>query len=345
MRVFLTGGTGFLGSHVAERLLAHGHEVRALARRGADTSFLRQLGVELVTGDLRDPPGRLAELMAGCDALVHAAALLFRRGMGESAYRTVNVEGTERVLRAAAASGASRVVHVSSVAVYGAVGRVPITEDLWQTGTIPARAYYPRSKREAEAVAWRLHEAGVVRLTTVRPGMVYGERDRWFTPGIARITSLPVVPLPRGGHSTLPMVYAGNVADGIVAALERSESIGRAYNLTAERPLTVREIIETFGRVLGRVPRVVSVPTALALSVAAVGDVILRVLPGFGQPALGRLVRRLSRDDPYDTTRARRELGWQPRVAPEEALARTAAWYRDSKRDGAGARRSSEESR
>lgn len=344
MRIFLTGGTGLLGSHVAERLRAHGHEVLALARRTSDTSLLRHLGVELVTGDVRDPPNRLAGAMVGCDAVVHAAAVLFRRGAGESVYRTVNVEGTERVLRAAAAAGASRVVHVSSIAVYGAVGRVPITEELWRTGTIPARAYYPRSKREAEAVAWRLHEAGVVRLTTVRPGMVYGERDRWFTPGIARVASLPVVPLPRGGHSTLPMVYAGNVADAIVAALERSESIGRAYNLTAERPLSVREILETFGRALGRVPRVISVPAALAISAAAVGDVILRVLPGFGQPALGRLARRLSRDDPYDTTRARRELAWRARVPPEDALARTAAWYRESKRGGAGARRSSEES-
>jgi len=167
-----------------------------------------------------------------------------------------------------------------------------------------------------------------VRLTVVRPGVVYGTGDRWFTPRLARVVSLPVVPLPAGGRHTVPLVYAGNLADGIVAALERDAAVGRAYNLSADEPVRVREVAEVFARAMRRRPRIVSVPSSLLLFAAVAGDAVARLLPGQGEPGLRRAVGRLLGDDPYDTTRARRELGWSSRVAPAEALARTARWYR-----------------
>ncbi len=328
MRVFLTGGTGLVGSYVASRLREQGHEVVALVRRESDARLLEPSGAARVEGDVCGPVERLAAAMAGCDAVVHAAALVFTRG-GSAAFGRVNVEGTERVLRAAGAAGVERVLHVSSIAVYGRQGdRAVLGEDVWREGRIAPGAHYARSKREAEEVAWRLHEAGVVRLTVVRPGVVYGVGDRWFTPRLARVVSLPAVPLPAGGRHTVPLIYAGNLADGIVAALERDSAIGRAYNLSADEPIRVREVVEVFAREMRRRPRIVSVPSSLLLVAAAAGDAFARLLPGQDGPGLRRAVGRLLGDDPYDTTRARRELGWSGRVAPADALARTARWYR-----------------
>jgi len=329
MRVFLTGGTGLVGSYVASRLRERGHEVVALVRRGSDARLLEPSGAARVEGDVCGPVERLAAAMRGCDAVVHAAALVFTRG-GPAAFRRVNVEGTERVLRAAGAAGVSRVLHVSSIAVYGRQGGGAVLgEDAWREGRIAPGAHYAWSKREAEEVAWRLHDAGAVQLTVVRPGVVYGVGDRWFTPRLARALSLlPVVPLPAGGQHTVPLVYAGNLADGIVAALERDSAIGRAYNLSADAPVRVREVVEVFARELGRRPRIVSVPSSLLLFAAAAGDALARLLPGQDEPGLRRAVGRLLGDDPFDTTRARRELGWSARVAPADALAHTARWYR-----------------
>ncbi|RMH23226.1 MAG: NAD-dependent epimerase/dehydratase family protein, partial [Gemmatimonadetes bacterium] len=118
MRVFLTGGTGLIGSHLAERLRAAGHAVVCLHRPGSDTTVPAALGCELVEGDARDAPELQAERMAGCEAVVHAAALVYGSTSWDEA-RAANVDATERVLAAAALAGAERAVHVSSVAVYG----------------------------------------------------------------------------------------------------------------------------------------------------------------------------------------------------------------------------------
>ncbi|MBI4544695.1 MAG: NAD-dependent epimerase/dehydratase family protein [Gemmatimonadetes bacterium] len=326
MRVFLTGGTGLVGSHTAERLLERGHQVVGLVRPGSERSHLESLGAALVEGDITDAPARLAGGMEGCDAVVHAAALVFRRASWQH-YEAVNVQGTENVLRAAGLARASRVVHVSSVAVYrGLIGRARIREEDWRSGEVPARDVYARSKRRAEEVAWQLHQQGVVRLSTVRPSVIYGERDRLFTPILARLVSLPLLPAPAGGHAALPVVYAGNVADGVVAALERDAAVGRAYNLSEDARLTLRELVTGFGVALGRTPRLLPVPGAALLVLAWAVDALLSLIPG-AAPNLRRGARLLLHGNPYVAERARRELGWGARVRPAEALARTAAWY------------------
>ena len=306
MRIFLTGGTGLIGSHVAEALRARGDDVIALVRETSDTAHLESLGCLLVRGDVLAPPDDLALRMRSADAVVHAAAKVFQPGPRDAFIR-VNVQGTENVLRAAGRV-APRVVHVSSVAVYAGLPMRGLVEDRWTEADPKRQAAYAASKHLSERAAWRLHEEGTVRLTTVRPCVVYGERDRSATPIIIRTASRAAVPLIGGGRTTLPLVYAGNVARGVVAALDREAAVGRAYNL-------------------GRRPRIIPVPTTLAGGAATLVAATTRLLPGTHRVDAGRAVRGLSTDNPYDSSRARLELGWARHIAHEEGIRRTMEWW------------------
>jgi 2-alkyl-3-oxoalkanoate reductase len=325
VRIFLTGGTGLIGSHVAEQLRGRGDEVVALVRSSSRRGHLESLGCELVEGDVLAPTDELASLMRGCEAVVHGAAKVFERGRRRDFVRQ-NVEGTDSVLRAAARA-APRVVHLSSVAVYSGLGGASLTEGRW-TEVDPARqAAYAASKHLSERAAWRLHEAGEIRLTTLRPSVVYGERDRAAAPILFAVSRLPLVPLLGGGRATLPLVYAGNVARGVLASLDRDVAVGRAYNLALDHALTTRELMGLIAEARGRPMRTVTLPVGPFRITAAVLDGLTHVVPIVPRTNARRAIRSLYRDNPYDSSRARLELGWTNLITHREGLRRTIDWW------------------
>ena len=175
----VTGATGLVGHHLVERLRRDGWTVRAFVRDAARAGALSRAGVELATGDTLEPSG-FARAARGCDVVFHAAAAVTPSG-GWEAFSRPNIEGTRHAI-AAAASAKARLVHVSSVAVYGNAGRyrgdrtatgeeAPLTE-------LPENAYYARSKRDSEALVLAAHAAGTVWATAVRPSVIYGAHDR-----------------------------------------------------------------------------------------------------------------------------------------------------------------------
>lgn len=329
MRVFLTGGTGLLGSHVAERLVREGHEVRALVRPGSDARFLSELGCRLCTGDVTDPES-LARGVAEADGVVHAAAIVVSDAGGEE-YERVNVGGTENVLRVAADRGLRRVVHVSSVAVYGGAAAIRgggIDETAPRDTPLPPGEVYARSKRAAERVVWEFAaRAPTPEVVVVRPDVVYGERDRAVIPRVVRALKGPAAFLIGTGRRALPLVYAGNVADGIVRALSRPGVGGRAYNLTRDFPITQRQFFGYAVRALGRRPVFVPVPYPLAYALAWAAEALAGAR-GAGAPALTR--RRVAffrSGNPFECERAVRELGWGPSVPHREAVRRAVEWH------------------
>lgn len=328
MRIFLTGGTGLIGSHVAAGLRQRGDDVVALVRPTSDRSHLEGIGCELVEGDVLDAPDALAASMIRCDAVVHAAAKVFERGDREEFIR-LNVRGTESVLRAAGRV-APRVVHLSSVAVYAGVRPdPPLTEERWADADPERQSAYPASKHLSERAAWHLHREGSVRLTTVRPTVVYGERDRAATPLMMRFASLPVVPLPGGGRARLPLVYAGNVASGVIAALDRPSTVGRAYNLALDNPVTLREVVTLLHTALGQRRWTPGIPAAPLHGLANLVEWVTRLTPGAHRTGARRAVRLLTRDNPYDSDRARVELGWSNLITHREGVRRTVEWWRE----------------
>lgn len=326
-RALVTGATGLVGSHIVDRLLAAGWSVRALVRTPAPA--LLPGDVELVRGDILDAEG-FARAAVKCDAIFHTAAAITASG-GWEAFRRPNLDGTRNAIDAAERAGA-RLLHLSSVAVYSSRYADP-SRKIDETSTFgPLRpgAYYARSKRESEAMVMDAHAAGRIWATAVRPDVIYGERDRQFVPRVARWLRHGFAPVIGGGHTTLPIVNAANVADGAVLAATNDAAGGRAYNLANDFDVTVRAFFTLGARGLGRDVRLVPVPLGIARAAYAVVLRLTRLVAGARANLLSDdSLKMLTRDNPYDSSRARRELGWSPRVAPEEGIPAAFRWWRD----------------
>lgn len=326
MRVFLTGGSGLLGSHVAERLREDGHEVVALQRASSDSAHLEGLGCTVVEGDVRDDAAVLAPLMAGCTHVVHSAALVYAGGTWPRV-RAVNVDGARHVLEAAARAGMTHAVHCSSVAAYGSA-EGPVDENTPLDAPIPAADLYARSKRESEHVARRVETSHGLPVTVLRPAAIYGEHDRLLSVRIAKVLAWPVAFLLGEGQNTLPTVYAGNVADAVVLALEAGRG-GTTYDVGSDHPLTQRQLMEGMARGLGRSPTLVPLPAGLVRGGAEVLQRLGVSAPGAAHLPLARVVRLALADNPYGSARIRQELGWTPPWEHGPALERTGRWLRE----------------
>jgi nucleoside-diphosphate-sugar epimerase len=281
-RIAVTGATGFLGRHIVDALLARGAHVVGVVRNPDRVPALRTRGVELRRADLADRH-RLAAGFAGADAVVSNAALFSLRNQSWADHERANVEGTRNVFGALHDAGVRRVVHVSSVAVYGLFpGGERVDEEAPQLEAggvpLPWRAY-PLSKAISEREAWRLAREYDLELTTVRPCTIYGAFDPNFMPIFRRLVSFPMTVMPVGLR--MSFVYAGDVAEGIALALEHPAAIGRAYNLTGDG-----ESAWEFARAWKEA-----------------GGAAARVMLPLPLPLHPR----------FDSTRAKQELGWRPR--------------------------------
>ena len=314
MRVFLTGGTGFIGGEVARLLRARGDDVRALVRTPSKAGPLEAIGCELVAGDLSDE-GALTEACEGVDAVVHSAAMYEvgvpadRRG----AMMDVNVGGTERVLGAALGAGVRKAVYVSTVAVFGNTGGL-VADEGWVR---PDDGSYTSVYEETKVLAHRrAHEIGArgLPLVTVQPGLVYGPDDPSamgdvFTRFVAG--KLPALPFPEFGFTP---VHRDDVAAGVLLALDKGTP-GECYVL-AGTPVRTREFIAELGAVAGRKPPRFGLPAAAIRAAAPFGRV---VGPALGFPPNLREVLSSSDGVTFWATgkKAMDELGWTSRPLTE----------------------------
>lgn len=312
MRVFLTGGTGFIGGEVARLLRTRGDEVRALVRDPARAAGLRDLGCELVQGDLSDEAA-LVQACRGMTHVVHAAAVY---AVGVPASRRdelvdANVRGTERVLGAALAAGISKAVYVSTVAVFGDTAG-EVAHEGWQRTATGFTSVYEETKTCAHKRAQEIGARGLP-LVTVQPGVVYGPGDpSTFGELLGQLLDgkLPALPFPDLGVTP---VHRDDVAAGVLLALDDGVP-GQSYVLAGE-PLRMRELVGELAELAGRrAPR--TVPTVLLRALAPAGRL---VGPALGFPP--NLRELISSSDGVtfwaSGDRARRELGWTSRPLRE----------------------------
>ncbi|MFL5620182.1 MAG: NAD-dependent epimerase/dehydratase family protein [Gemmatimonadaceae bacterium] len=324
----VTGATGLLGMHLVPRLQREGWQVRALVRDPARAGLLTRADVTLATGDVLDETS-FVRAARGCDVLFHAAAVITPLG-GWEAFRRPNIEGTRNAIAAAASAGA-RLVHVSSVAVYGthrfaADGRR--TDESTTLGRIPDESYYARSKRASEDLVFEAQRAGRLWATAVRPSVLYGTSDRQFVPRLARLLRRGFAPVIAGGHNTLAIVHAANVADGLVRAAGFAGANGKAYNLANDYDVTVREFFERAAEGLDQRVRIVSIPMIVARAAFAVVKSVAPLVVGNRFKAMtSASLDFLARDNPFSSDLARRELGWDPTVKPETGIPEAFRWW------------------
>jgi nucleoside-diphosphate-sugar epimerase len=279
VKVFVTGGTGFIGGHVVRKLAERGDDVTALVRDPAGASDLAKLGVTLVKGDVSDKQA-LREAMRGSDAVIHGAAIYKvgipkdeRQGMYES-----NVLGTENVLRAALEEEIPKVVYVSTVAAFGNT-RGKVVDETYRHPHDNYTSYYEQTKVEAHDLARRLIDEEGLPCVIIQPGGVYGPDDHssmgqqinQFLAG-----KMPMIAFPELG---LNMVHVEDVADGILLGLDKGQT-GEQYILGGQIT-TMREVIDTVGRVADRKPPSRAIPTGLMKAMTPIGGVVGRMM---GQP-------------------------------------------------------------
>jgi len=254
-RIAVTGATGFLGRYIVNALLARKAHVIGVVRNPGRVPELAARGVELRKADLLDP-GQLVAGVGGVDAVVSNAGLFSLTHQGRREYQDANVIGTRNVFDAIADAGVTRVVQVSSVAIYKGRREVKIREDHPKYDADSRRWFlttYPISKALSEEIAWERAAARELQLTTIRPCGIYGAFDQNFTRVFKRFVGFPVGVMPVALR--IPFVYAGDVAEAIALALERPVAVGKAYNVTGE-DRTFWEFTRAWREVGGKVARI-----------------------------------------------------------------------------------------
>jgi nucleoside-diphosphate-sugar epimerase len=321
----VTGATGLLGSHVVEALVRLGEPVRALVRPGSDSSWLRSQGVELIEGDL-SRPDTLVSAIDGCDVVHHCAARVGDWGPWRL-FREAVIDTTANLLDACMKVGVGRLLHVSSINVYG---HPKLREGQWLTedDAVGQRLWwwdhYCRAKIEAE----RLVQSSSLPWTIVRPSWIYGPRDRNTLPRVIRALDEGRAAMVGTGDNRLNIVYAADVADGVLRAASVPAALRRIYNLSSEGAIAQRDFLDALTDALGR-PRVSRrFPFWLAFTSGFVAECFGRSLGLSKPPNLTRYaVALLGRSTRFSIERARRELGWSPTMAPLEGLRKTVDWF------------------
>lgn len=324
MDVLVTGGHGFVGSHLCERLVRDGHRVRLLARQGADLERIAGLPVQVVAGDLCDAAS-LAPAVAGVDAILHLAAAL--KGFAEADLKRVNEDGTRNLAEAALrhAGGLRRFVLVSSLAAAGPSpgGPAPRTEDMPDAPL----TWYGATKLAGE----RALVATALPSVILRPAVVFGPRERDLY-GYFRIVKRGLLPYVGGVERWYSLVYVKDLVEAIVRAagapLERVPS-GARFFVADPLPVTWPDLGRRIARVLGVRARPLPLPAGIARLAGRCADGAARLRRRPEIFSSQKVIEMCAPAWVCSPERAKDALGWQSAVPLDDALAETAAWYRD----------------
>ena len=325
MLSLVTGATGLIGSHLVDALVLRGERVRALVRPTSDARRLRELGVEIRVGTLRDN----ATLMAaanGVERVYHCAALVSDWGLLED-FEEANVHGVRSVLAAATRAEVNKFIHLSTTDIYGYPGRPAVESEK----PSPRGFAYADSKIEGEALVWNHQHTVGLPACIIRPATVYGPRCQFGVQVIEALRKRSAVLIDQG-RCIAELTYVGNLIDAIILAADSQASIGQAYNISDGGKVTWREYIDALAD-LAEVPRATrSYAHDFAYALAAVWEGYYRLLGRTQRPWLTRtLVESMGTDQEYPIEKAQRELGYRPRVSFEEGIKHTGDWLRQEK--------------
>lgn len=319
--VLVTGATGFTGSHLVRALLARGYHVRGLVRdaHSSSTGALQAEGMEPIPGQLSDGRG-IRQAAAGCDTIYHIAALYRSAKDDDSAFWSVNLEGTRQIVEAAKRARCRRLVHCSTAGVHGEVQEVPAHE---ATPCNPGDIYQ-HTKLAGERLVQRAIEAGVPA-TVFRPVGIYGPGDTRFLK-LFKAIATGRFRMIGSGEVYYHLTHINDLVQGILLCGETDAALGRTYLLAGPRYTKIAELAQEVARAVGtKVPRG-RLPVGPVKTAAGVCEAACKTL-GIEPPLHRRRLDFFLKSRAFDCSKARRELGFQPRIDLAEGLAQTAGWY------------------
>ena len=317
----VTGATGFTGSHLALSLARAGRQVRALVRDTARARELAAAGVELVAGDIRDADA-LRRATAGVSTVYNIAALYRQAGLPRHTYRAVNATAAGAIVEAAAAAGARRVVHCSTVGVHGDVEHPPANED----APLKPGDLYQETKLEGERLARDAGQRTGIPVTIVRPSGIYGPGDRRLLKlfrGVARGR----FPMLGSGRIYYHLTYIDDLVEGFRLCGEHPAAANRTYILAGGEVTTLNELVELVADVARTKPPRIHLPV-WPVWIAGAACELLCAPFGLEPPLYRRRVDFYTKSRAFDISRARQEIGYTPSVGLKEGIAKTLQWYR-----------------
>ncbi|HUE26714.1 MAG TPA: aminotransferase class III-fold pyridoxal phosphate-dependent enzyme [Solirubrobacteraceae bacterium] len=322
----ITGATGFIGGHLAERLVREGHPVRCLVRASSDTSLLEKLDVEIAVGDLTSARS-LAGATDGCRYVFHCGALVSDWATTNEIAR-INVEGTQNLLAASVGASVQRFIHFSTTDVYGYPGVAAVDE----THTAARfRNWYAQTKLGAEGEVRRAVAAHDLGAVILRPATVYGPRSTEVVGEMARAIRGGNMLLVDGGRAVAGLCYVENLIDAAVLALRHEDAPGHAFNVSDGLDVTWREFTDGLAEGLGCSRVRWSMPYWMANGIGFSlehGYRLLRRTTRLKTPPLlsRQAVHVMGRNQDFSNHKAREVLGWEPRVDYPTGLEATIAW-------------------
>jgi nucleoside-diphosphate-sugar epimerase len=324
MTVLVTGGAGFLGSHLTDLLLERGERPRVLVRPGEGGSALVDADVAICWGDIGDRAA-LEAAVSGVDCVLHCAARTGPWGP-EAEYQRTNVRGLQTLVEVGLAAGVRRVVHVSSITVHGNDVRGTADE------CAPLRAEpnpYSRSKVAGELLLGRMIRDQGAPVTIVRPGWIYGPGDAASFARIAGMIEKGRMVMMGSGENHLPLIYVRDVARGVLLASEAEQAAGRSYLLVNDQPVTQNEFVGAIAAELGVPAPTRRIPYELAVMLGAIAETGGRLARKQQPPPVMRYgIQLLGGENRLSIGRARHELGFSPEVDLAEGISRSVEWYR-----------------
>ena len=326
MKLLVTGGTGFIGSHLAEQGRRLGAEVVVLGLTGrpeekANADLLRATGAQVLSGSITDAE-LCRQAVRGATHVFHLAVAMREGAKDDAFFESVNLDGTRRLLEASVEEGVRRFVYCSTIGIYGHRAAGITRED----SPLAPGNVYERTKVAAERLVRELGAAGKLPFTILRPADVYGPRDQRLLK-LFKGVSAGRFPFFGRGAGRRHMIYVDDVVSGFYRACERDQALGESFILAGPRACTLQELVAEVQAATGSARYGIRLPLAPMLGLAAVVEDVSRVI-GVDPPIYRRRMDFFWSDSEFDTTRARRGLDWAPRVELPEGIRRTLDDYR-----------------